>query len=740
MRVRDLCSGKILVIVVAILGTTWLWAGAPWAATTTKPVNHAAGVADPGKAPAPTSFVTPDKTRLLENYSRQPLYFIENRGQVASEVRYYLQGPGPRIAFTSREAALSLNQGQGQAAQIRLTPLGMRPGVQVKGLAPQAAKFNYLLGNDPQQWRTEVPTCGAVLYQEAYPGIDLKFYGTGKQLEYDVIVHPGADPGKVKFRCEGARGVKVNGDGDLVIALPGGREFLQRKPLVYQEIDGRRVERAGSFRLAEESGNYGFSLGPYDPRHTLVIDPVLAFSTYFGNQGQDILKGMAVDGAGSVYVVGCTEDEDFPDTTLIAPFYFLSPTKVFVAKFTANGALVYATQMAGSNQNYGMGIAVDQDGHAFIAGNTSSTDFPVTPGAYLTSGIGGFVAKLNTTGSGLIYSTFLGGGYISAIALNQAGEAYVTGYTGTSFPPATPLAFQSTYKGGKDAFVVQLNAAGSGLIYATYLGGTGEDMANGIALTSLGDIVVTGHTKSSDFPLEKAFQTTLGGSQDAFVTRIGAPGEPLASLRTFSTYLGGGGDDVAYGVAVDENGGCYITGETKSTDFPLSKPIINNYGGGASDAFVTKVALKYFPQPPVLIKEYSTYLGGTSIDTASVIAVDDQGCAYVSGTTYSDNFPTRNPLFPYKYCDVFVTKINAAGSAWLFSTTLGGSGLDFGQAIALDRAKNIYVAGWTKSNNFPTVRAWQKTYTSSTGEFITFLAKIRLFVGVAPVNYLLLQD
>ncbi len=313
----------------------------------------------------------------------------------------------------------------------------MRPGVQIKGLAPQQARVNYLLGQDPKQWRTEVPTCGAVLYQEAYPGIDLKFYGTGRQLEYDVIVQPGADPGKVKFRCQGARSVKVNAAGDLVIALPGGGELRQRRPVVYQEIDGRRVAREGGFKLAKSPQVYGFTLGAFNPRYPLIIDPFLVFSTYFGNAGEpgENQVTAAVDDAGQVYITGTTTDTAFPTTPGAFQTTLGGGSDVFVAKFTAAGVLVYSTYLGGSGIDYGNGIAVDQGGSAFIAGTTTSSDFPITASAYAKTLKGtqdAFVTKLNGNGSGLVYSTYLGGSSQetgNAIALNQQGEAFVTGST-----------------------------------------------------------------------------------------------------------------------------------------------------------------------------------------------------------------------------------------------------------------------------------------------------------------------
>ena len=519
-------------------------------------------------------------------------------------------------------------------------------------------KSNYFIGNDPAKWRTNVPTYAKVKYQNVYRGIDLVYYGNPQQLEYDFVVAPSADPkaisldvAAIRSSSDGgrrARGVdqkrRIDGNGDLVIQA-GEDEVRLHKPVVYQTAANRGAE--GSPRhfvdghyLLKGDDRVSFEVASYDPRKTLVIDPVLVYSTYLGGSNVDEGSGIAVDSAGNAYVTGLTGSVDFPTAS---PLQASSGGQqdAFVAKLNPGGsALLYSTYLGGGTFDSGSGIAVDSAGNAYITGVTGSANFPTaSPFQAVLRGFEDvFVAKLNPTGSALLYSTYLGGSSDEqteggeGIAVDSAGNAYITGVTGSAnFPTASP--FQAALSGSEDAFVAKLNPTGSALVYSTYLGGSGGEKGSGIAVDSAGNAYVTGLTGSFDFPTAGPFQAVLSGSEDAFVTKL----NPTGSALVYSTYLGGSSNEGGNGIAVDFSGNAYVTGQTTSTNFPTANPLQPS-AGGEQDAFVAKLN----PSGSALV--YSTYLGGSGGETGNGIAVDSTGNAYVTGNTTSTNFPTVNPL------------------------------------------------------------------------------------------------
>jgi hypothetical protein len=663
-------------------------------------------------------------------YGRLPLYFIENQGQVDRGVRYYTRSGKHAIRFTSEGLYFTFSKGLDQALTatagpgakgklspseltvsgnkqtvpptvVRLTPLGMRPEVELVALEPQEGKVNYFLGKDPKKWRTHIPTYRAVVYREAYPGIDLKFYGSGRQMEYDIILQAGADPGQVRFQYSGIQGLEVTKEGDLTIRLPDGEALVQKKPVIYQEIAGRRVAREGKFRIHRDEArpSYGFEVAAYDQNYPLIIDPTLVYSTYLGGNDSDQGRGIAVDSHGNVYVTGVTNSTDFPTHN---PLYAegAGGDDVFVTKINAAGtALVYSTYLGGSKGDAGYAIAVDSAGNAYVTGGTASDDFPTQNALYpeFKAKIeSAFVTKINPQGSDLVYSTYLGGSVQDdgwGIAADGAGNAYLAGTTSSSdFPTSeNPL---YTFNGVFDAFVTKINADGTVLLYSTFLGGLRHDGASGIAADNAGNAYVTGITFSTDFPVSENPLYNFKGVCDAFVTKINAGGTVLV----YSTFLGGSDQDWGSSVAVDRGGNAYVTGMTYSpSDFPTANALYPS-GSGSGDAFVTKInALGN-----ALV--YSTYLGGTKQDQGYGIAVDNNGQAYVCGYTMSTDFPAKNAPFPNLrgFTDAFVTKISAAGTALIYSTFLGGLESDSASGIAADSAGNAYVTGVTCSNDFPT--------------------------------------
>jgi len=595
------------------------------------------------------------------------------------------------------------------------------------GLEKLPGISNYFIGNDPAKWRTDVPHYGRIQYEGVYPGIDLVWYGNQRRLEYDFVVAPGADPKQIQVAYEGVESLGVEANGELVLRTGLG-EVRQQKPRVYQETGGKRVEVGARYAIVA-GNRVSFELARYDRRRELRIDPVvLVYSTYLGGSGEDRGNGIAVDGAGSAYVTGGTVSTNFPTRSPYQATHHGGDFDAFVTKLTpAGNALVYSTYLGGSAGENGCGIAVDATGSAYVTGGTTSTDFPTqSPYQATLQGVGdAFVTKLTPGGDALSYSTYLGGngtdvGY--RIAVDGAGSAYVTGVTtSTNFPTqsAYQAAYQGGWDGGWDAFVTKLRPAGNALVYSTYLGGSGDDYSGGIAVDATGSAYVTGYTQSTNFPTQSPYQAAHQGGWDAFVTKL----TPAGNALVYSTYLGGSDFDWGSGIAVDAAGSAYVTGATTSTDFPTQSPYQATYHGGDCDAFVTKL----MPAGNALF--YSTYLGGSGQENGKEIAVDAAGSAYVTGSTNSTNFPTQSPYQAKNqgHNDVFVTKLTPAGNALSYSTYLGGSSNDYASGMAVDAAGSAYVTGYTQSTDFPTQSPYQATYQR--GSWDAFVTKIQLDVG-----------
>jgi len=703
--------------------------------------------------------------RVNETYGKLQLQFEANRGQTHKDVRFLSRGPGYSLYLTSGEAVLMLTRPnpdekkrdvrsrQERGAQtpvksvaLRMSLVGAAPEPVVSGLEEQPGTANYFIGKDSAKWLTKVPTYARVHYRDVYPGIDLLYYGNQRQLEYDFVVAPGADPKKIVLGFKGADKLEIDARGELVLHSAGG-DIRQHKPIIYQNIDGGRREIAGGY-VRKGANRVGFQVAAYDRSQPLVIDPVLSYSTFLGGSGFNGRGfsggfGIAVDADGNAYVVGWTDSSDFPTTAGAFQTIFGGGTRVdtFVTKLNPTGsALVYSTYLGGSDSDPGRKIAVDAAGNAYVVGQTLSSNFPTTAGAFQTSFGGGysdaFVTKLNPTGSALVYSTYLGGtgeDDCSGISVDADGNAYVAGFTASANFPATAGAFQTTFGGGYgDAFVAKLDPTGSALIYSTYLGGTDSDAAGnpGLAVDASGNAYVTSETVSTDFPTTPgAFQATLPGFQNAFVTKL----DPTGSALVYSTYLGGSYSDWTQAIAVDADGNAYVTGATRSRDFPTTPGAFQTtFGGGKNDAIVTKLNAT----GSALV--YSTYLGGSGKDYGSAIAVDTAGNAFVTGTTNSSDFPTTVTAFQRSFGggtrevfsgdiggDAIVTKLNADGSALIYSTYLGGSENDYGYGIALDAQANpnAYVTGSTASFwNFPTTAGVFQTGLA--GFTDAFVAKI----------------
>ena len=731
----------------------------------------------------------PTNARITETYGKLPLSFEANQGQSDSKVRFISRGSGYSLFLTSNEAVLSLKKPRNQSRDgmsrlpapasrgavdrgaavgptaanttvVRMKLIGANTSSKVTGMEKLPGKSNYFIGNDPAKWRMNVPAYAKVRYQNVYSGIDLVYYGNQKQLEYDFVVAPGADPYAIRIAIDGHEKLRIDSQNDLVLDVEGS-EIRLHQPVIYQEISGVRQRIGGNFVIQggpsdasakEGERQIGFDVARYDESKPLIIDPVLTYSTYLGGSDIDAAFGIAVDSAGNAYVTGITASPNFPTANAFQAgfgggngFYIagLGSADAFVTKLNADGSLAYSTYLGGNGDDYTFGIAVDSSGSAYVTGVTTSPNFPTTPNSFQSAYDGdledAFVTKLSANGSALGYSTyFTGSSEGHGIAVDSSGNAYVTGETGNAGFVTTANAFQMALRSAghnlTNAFVRKLNAAGSALVYSTFLGGSITDSAFGIAVDSSGNAYVTGFTRSPNFPTANAFQAAIGGSQNAFVSKL----NPAGSALVYSTYLGGSGQDQGNGIAVDSSGNAYVTGTTRSANFPTANAFQSAIGGSPS-AFVTKLD----PTGTALV--YSTYLGGSTFDGGGYgIAVNSFGNVYVTGTTASTNFPSLNAfqaVLRGSAANAFVTELNVAGNALVYSTYLGAAGgndrgitvsggiysclnIDgnsFGCGIAVDSSGNAYVAGNTISPNFPTANAFQAAYGG--GNYDAFVTK-----------------
>jgi hypothetical protein len=624
----------------------------------------------------------------------------------------------PKYSWARSAQITSLTK-KDRTAAIRVRLLGGNPRAHVAASNQLPGRTNYFIGNDPGKWHANVPRYARISYRDVYPGVSMAFYGVHRQLEFDFIVAPGANPAPIRLGVSGASRITLDDTGNLLLSSSAG-DVLLNMPVAYQEKDGARHPVEVSF-VPTANNQVSFHLGDYDRSRELVIDPSVSYATYLGGTFEDDGNAIAIDSSGNAYVTGQTTSTNFP----IVPGSYRTRNAggldVFVTKISADGyTLIYSTYVGGSGDDAGNAIAVDTSGDAFVAGVTgSATDFPTTSGvlqrAFGGGGLDAFVFELNSAGTALSFSTYLGGSgddVANGLALDGSGNTYLVGSTtSTNFPTQNPV--QAAGDGTSSGFVTKLNSSGSELVFSTYLGGSGNDFAAAIALDSSNNVYVTGATLNPSFPVTaNAFQKTCGGDgacngglADAFVTVFKANGSGFV----YSTFLGGESADQGYGIAVDSAGDAYVTGATVSDHFPLKSPIQETYGG-SQDAFVTALN----PAGSALL--YSTYLGGSLNDTGTGIAVDGANNVYVTGQTGSSDFPTANPTQPSLGGDndAFVTEINASGSQFLFSTYLGGSlnensaiSISDGSivaigAIAVDKAgADIYVTGDTSSTDFP---------------------------------------
>ncbi len=669
---------------------------------------------------------TVTEATVQDAFAALPLVFEPNLGQAGEGVQYLVHQGRATTYFTPTETTIVMN-----GEHVRMSLAGASRAPTFTGLDKLPSTSNYLMGNDQSRWYTDIPHYQQLHIANVYQGIDLTYYGNDQQsLEHDFLVSPGADPTQIALQFTGQDTLSLDENGNLALRL-GAADVTLMAPVSYQETAGGGRKAVESSYELHDDNTVTIALGAYDTASTLVIDPVLVYSTYLGGSSNEYGFAIDIDSVGYAYVGGMTDSGDFPT---VNPYQggIATDFDAFVTKFTTGGSnLVYSTYLGGDGVDQLLGIAVDSTGAAYLTGLTTSTDFPLQ-NEYQNSLAGGqdiFLAKLDASGGGLDYSTYFGGSGDEqpgiGIVIDGSGTATITGQTNSGDFPVS--GFQSTYGGGtNDAILVQLFSDGT-YGYSSYLGGSGNDIGYDIGIDSIGDTYVTGHTDSGDFPTVNAYQGSFaGGTNDAFLTRVYNDGSTI----DFSTYYGGSGDDQGRSITLDSSDNSYLTGLTNSGDFPTVGAYQATNGGGY-DAFVT--SFDSSGSSPI----YSTYLGGNGGDFGRGIDVDGSGNAFLTGDTASTNFPLASPAqvtLSGGSNDSFVTKLNAAGSALVYSTYLGGGNVDTATGITVDASGNAYVLGFTNSSDFPTVGPYQG---SNAGGYDAFLAKIsdtgNLFVQVATI-------
>ncbi len=693
------------------------------------------------------------------NYGNMLSEFEANQGQVDPQVKFLFRGRGYTAFLTSGSMVLSLRPANVVAIpqtgnppnsshvppsstttmQFRLSGAAKNPTVIGEGQQP--GRVNYFIGRDPAKWHTNVPTYASVRYRNVYPGIDLVYYGNHQQLEYDFVISAGADPGQIEFEIQGAEGIRIDESGNLVLKTASGDLHFE-SPIVYQETDGQRVVVDGGY-VVNDPTHITFHVAHHDSTKTLVIDPVLVYSTYLGGSGTDQPAGIALDNTGSVYIAGYTDSADFPLAALGS--LPIGADHVFVAKFDPTGSnLVYADYIGGSNQDFGYALALDSANNVYVTGSTQSTDFPVV-NAYQASAPGsytGFVTKISADGSSLLYSTYLGGDNYdqpASIAIDGVGEISVAGITSSqNFPVVN--AYQPTISPnqvgyyGVYGFVTKFSADGSSLVYSTFLGGNSNvaqtctqgpcwpapfSLIYGLALDANDNAYVAGQTNTYNFPATPGAYLTIDSAPlDAmigFVSKFNSSG-----ALDYSTYLYGtsGAAVQIASIAVDGSGSAYVTGTAPSDGtFPITSTSICDPSvsfGGCSYAFVTK----FDPTGSTLM--YSTFLGLYNFAFPQAIVLDQNNDAYVLAVSWGTSFSIPNGIEPYTNgADLLVAEIDPAASTELFATYLGGSSDEYPAGIAVDSNGNVYIGGQTLSSDLPvTSTAFQNTLAGTANAFV----------------------
>ena len=677
-------------------------------------------------------------------------FFIENRGQWPEEVLYLIQFRGLN-AWMTREGIVydfyretpveataesmdeapdipydnqRIPQYHREGHVVRMALVDARPLPHAEGEQRRSGRYNYFIGNDPDRWVTNVPLYRSVVVNDIYPGVRIRHYLQDGKLRYDFIVAPGADPSQIAFRLEGTDGVWITEEGDLAFQTRFG-EVRHGSLKAYQKVGDDLIEVACRMEK-NKSGGVSFRMGAYDPSRPLIIDPALDYSTLIGGTNNDRGYVLVVDDQRQSYIVGKSHSANFPTTTGAYDETHNGNADVVVSKLNAFGSgLIFSTFIGGSGYEDGYSIRIAHDNeHIVVAGGTYSSNFPTTSGAYDQTHNGsadGFVLKLDSSGSTLVFSTFLGGsGYdwsYSTYMDFQHEDVYVTGDARSSNFPTTPGAYDVTHNGGGgDVFVLKLDSTGSFLHYSTFIGGSNHEWGHFIQVDSFGRAYINGGSRSTNYPTTvNAYDKTHNGNYDAILSTLDSTGSHLL----YSTYLGGSGYDWASKSKLTRSGGIYVTGETRSNNFPTTAGVYDpTYNGGSGDIFAAKL------DSTLSNLLASTFIGGSGKELSLSLEFDTLSNIYLSGETNSTNFPTTPGTYDSTHnggYDGYILKMDSALTTLLYSSYIGGSSDETAHSVSIDSNDYLYLGGKTRSADFPVTNGAYDT--TQNGDYDIFIMR-----------------
>jgi hypothetical protein len=684
-----------------------------------------------------------------------PFTFIENQGQWESSVKFFIRNGQMSAWFEPSAFTLQyegkLNKDVMSGIAVRMSFKNASEVVTITGENRNKNIYHYFVGNESNRWRKNVRSYKQIIYNHLYDGIDVRFRDQNGHLEYDLLLNPSIDPGQIIIQCEGITGLRIEQDGSLLMDTDLG-PIIQRIPTTwYQLPDGSRKYVNCQFRIISEF-QFGFEVPGFSPDYAMVIDPGLEWSTFIGGSDNETPHAMVLDSDGTLIVTGPARSSDFPTTVGAYDPTQNGANDVFVARLDPNqtgvNQLVWSTYIGGEGVDRCFELALDNSGNITISGSTESSDFPTTPGAYDTTFGGGtrdgFIACLNSMGSSLLLSTYLGSSgddWIAGMVLDSSDKIVVSGYTGSTNFPTTPGAFDLTYNGGdRDAFLSLLDSSGNSLLYSTFLGGSSGEGSNfgppvilsvmDIEVNIGGVITVAGFTWSSNFPTTSdAFDRTfnsVGNYSDVFITRLNPLGTGANDL-IYSTFFGGAEREFCQNVEISEVNIITFGGTTRSVDLPVTPgafdPTHNSVGN--NDMFLAQLDLS---KPPSEQLKYSTYIGGLNNTNLYTLQIHHSGALAFGGGAY-ENFPTTANSYDSTYnggFDAVIAILNPVGQGHedlLYSSYIGGSAEDENWRVIHDKDSILYLCGIASSNDFPTTSGAYDT-TFNGGARDVFVAKL----------------